>query len=102
MLQKSMGSMTFSMTVSVGSSWKNWNTTPMVFPRHTASWFSLSLCTGVPSMTTVPELGRSMPVIMLMSVVLPLPDLPMSPMNSPASTSRLIPRSAVNGTSPVS
>ena len=43
-----------------------------------------------------------MPVIMLMSVVLPLPDLPMSPMNSPVSTSRSMPRRAVKGTSPVS
>ena len=84
-----MGSMTFSSTVSVGSSWKNWKTTPMVLPRQIASWFSLSLCTGVPSMTTSPEVGRSMPVIMLMSVDLPLPDLPIMPTNSPSPTSRL-------------
>ena len=43
-----------------------------------------------------------MPVIMLMSVVLPDPDLPMSPTNSPVLTCRFTPRSAVNGTSPVS
>ena len=95
--------MTFSTTVSVGSSWKNWNTTPMVLPRHIGELVLVeSAWTGVPSITTVPDVGRSMPVIMLMSVVLPLPDLPISPMNSPAPTLRLMPRSAVNGTSPES
>ena len=94
--------MTFSITVSVGSNWKNWNTTPIVLPRQMASWFSLSPCTGVPPTTTWPDVGWSMPVIMLMSVVLPEPDLPMSPMNSPVLTSRLTPLSAVKGISPVS
>ena len=94
--------MTFSITVSVGSSWKNWKTTPIVRPRHTASRFSDSAWTGVPSITTSPPVGRSMPVIMLMSVVLPEPDFPMSPTNSPGRTSRSTPLSAVNGTSPVS
>ena len=85
MLQKSIGSMTFSTTVSVGSSWKNWKTTPMLRPRQMASWPSRSLCTGVPATTTSPGVGRSMPVIMLISVVLPLPDLPITATNSPAS-----------------
>ena len=33
---KSIGSITFSTTVSVGSSWKNWKMTPTVRPRHSA------------------------------------------------------------------
>ena len=33
---KSIGSITFSTTVSVGSSWKNWKITPIVRPRHSA------------------------------------------------------------------
>ena len=69
--------------VRVGRSWKNWKTTPMFRPRHLASAFSPSACTGVSPTITSPEVGWSMPVIMLMSVVLPLPDLPMSPTNSP-------------------
>ena len=36
MLQKSMGSMTFSMQESMGRSWKNWKMTPMLRPRHSA------------------------------------------------------------------
>ena len=31
---KSIGSITFSATVSVGRSWKNWNTIPTLRPRH--------------------------------------------------------------------
>ena len=45
----------------------------------------------VPPTTTSPAVGRSMPVIMLISVDLPLPDLPMMPTNSPAWNSTLIP-----------
>ena len=33
---KSIGSITFSTTVRVGSSWKNWKITPIVRPRHSA------------------------------------------------------------------
>ena len=43
----------------------------------------------------IPEVGRSIPVIMLMSD-LPLPDFPMTATNSPGSTCRSIPLSAVN------
>lgn len=33
---KSIGSITFSTTVRVGRSWKNWKITPTVRPRHSA------------------------------------------------------------------
>ena len=75
--QKSIGSITFSTTVSVGSSWKNWKTTPTVRPRHCAIRLSPRACDGpCRRRRTSPDVGRSMPVIMFMSVDLPLPDLP--------------------------
>ena len=55
-------------------------------PRQRARPFSLSLCTGWPSTITLPAVGRSMPVIMLSIVDLPLPDGPMIATNSPAFT----------------
>ena len=101
--QKSIGSMTFSAMVSVGSSWKNWNTTPMVFPRQRASRFSSSSCTGVPSTTTEPEVGRSMPVTMFTERRLARPRLA-DQADELAGVHRRGPRtrSASNGTSPVS
>jgi len=68
----------------MGSSWKNWNTMPRFLPRQRAMALSERVCTGVWLTQTSPEVGRSMPVIMLMRVVLPLPDLPMTLTNSPA------------------
>ena len=48
-------------------------------------------------MTTDPDVGRSMPVIMFISVDLPEPDRPTTAMNSPASTWRLTDLRARNG-----
>ena len=87
--QNSMGSTTLSSNEIVGSSWKNWKTTPTDRPRHCAVAPSLRSCTAVPSIQTSPLDGRSMPVIMLTSVLLPLPDFPITATNSPAPTSRL-------------
>jgi hypothetical protein len=99
MPQKSIGSMMFSSSESMGRSWKNWKTMPRLRPRHAASRLSLSLSTRVSPTYTSPSLGRSMPVSMLIRVDLPLPDLPMMPTNSPASNSASIPFKIV--TSPV-
>ena len=44
---KSIGSMTFSAAVSVGSSWKNWKTMPTARPRHADSARSDSVCSAV-------------------------------------------------------
>ena len=96
--QKSIGSMTFSRAVSVGSSWKNWKTMPDRRPRHAASRSWPSSWTAVPPTVTDPAVGRSMPATMFSSVDLPLPDLPTMATNSPASISRSTPRSA--GTAP--
>ena len=74
--EKSSGSIAFSSAVSVGSSWKNWKTTPTRRPRQIASSSSLISSIRRPSTVTVPADGRSMPVIMFMIVDLPLPDGP--------------------------
>ena len=82
--QKSIGSITFSTTVSVGSSWKNWKMTPTVRPRHCAIRLSVSVSRGPCRRPRPrPTVGRSMPVIMFISVDLPQPDLPTIATNSP-------------------
>ncbi len=92
-----MGSMTFSTTVRVGRSWKNWKMTPTVRPRQTAVWPSERWLRWVPPTQTSPCVARSIPVIMFMSVDLPEPDLPTTARNSPESTWRSMSRSARNG-----
>ena len=61
---------------------------PTHWPRQRARPFSLSLCTGWPSTITSPAVGRSMPVIILSRVDLPLPEGPTIATNSPAFTWR--------------
>ena len=97
----SIGNMAFSSAVSVGSSWKNWNTIPTRTPRQAASssWPISSI--RRPSTTTRPLLGRSMPVTMLRIVDLPLPDDPTIETISPCPICRSTPRSAGNSTEPV-
>ena len=92
-----MGSITFSITLRVGKSWKNWKMMPTVRPRQGANCPSFKAWIAVSPMNTWPVVGRSMPVIMLISVDLPLPDLPITATNSPRSTCRLISLSALNG-----
>jgi AcrR family transcriptional regulator len=58
-LQKSIGKTTFSATVRVGSSWKNWKTTPTLRPRQIASCSCERAWTGVPAISTSPLVGRS-------------------------------------------
>jgi hypothetical protein len=81
----------------VGSSWKNWNTSPIDLPRHEASREPRSRSTRCPSTVTDPAVGSSIPASRLSRVVLPLPERPTTATNSPPATSRLIPSSAVNG-----
>ena len=56
--------------------------------------FRVSVATSKPNTRAVPLLGSSSVVRILMSVVLPAPFGPSSPMNSPGPTSRSIPSSA--------
>ena len=95
-LAKSIGSMTFSITVRVGSNWKNWNTNPMHRPRHSASADSDSEVMVLPPTIISPLVGRSMPAIRFSRVVLPLPDRPTIATKSPYAISRLRRSSALN------
>ncbi len=98
--QKSIGSMTLSTSRRVGSSWKNWNTTPTVRPRQAAAAFSDSADTSTSPTTTRPAVGRSIPAIMFNRVDLPDPEGPTTATNSPAPKVRSTASSAVNGTAP--
>jgi len=91
---RSSGSVAFSTAVSVGISWKNWKTMPMVRPRQTASCSSVIWSRRLPLTVTVPAVGLSMPAIRLMIVVLPLPDGPVIATISPAAMARSTPSSA--------
>ena len=66
---------------------------PMLRERHLASGLGLSLAMSWSPTTTLPEVGRSMPPIRLRSVVLPLPDGPMSAAKSPSATVSVSPSS---------
>src|SRR5215207_3083785 len=61
---------------------------PRLRPRQAAIWPSLSVWTGTAPTITSPDVGRSMPVTMLIRVDLPLPDLPMIATNWPRSICR--------------
>ena len=49
---------TFSIAVNSGSRWWNWNTKPIFVLRNFEICLSESICTGVPSIITSPEVGR--------------------------------------------
>ena len=93
--------MAFSTAVSVGMSWKNWKTMPMVRPRHTASCSSVIWSSRLPRTVTVPAVGRSMPAMRLMMVLFPLPDGPVIATISPAEMARSTPFSARNEIRPL-
>jgi hypothetical protein len=93
--------MTFSATVSVGSSWKNWNTTPTVRPRQAASLFSLRSPNTVPPTSMRPDVARSMPATRFSNVDFPDPDRPTMATNSPGQALRSTPRSASNIAEPL-
>jgi len=90
----------FSSAVSIGSRLKNWKTKPMCRRRSFVRWLSLSEVISVPSMATVPAVGRSRPARMCMSVDLPEPDGPMTAVSWPRPISSETPRSASTATSP--
>ena len=87
--------------MSVGISWKNWKTIPMVRPRQTASCSSLIWSSLLPATVTVPAVDRSMPAMRLMMVDLPLPDGPVIATISPAAMARSTPLSAGKPTFPL-
>ena len=78
-----MGSITFSRTVSVGSSPKCWKTKPTFSRRRRVSAPSDSPAAGLPSRTRLPDVGVSIQPSRCSSVVLPAPDGPTMAANSP-------------------
>ena len=75
---------------------------PMVWPRQTASCSSVIWSSRLPLTVTVPAVGRSMPAMRLMMVVLPLPDGPVIATISPLAMARSTPFSARNRPPPTS
>ena len=73
---------------------------PTYSPRQVARSFSLIRCTSRPVTMISPSEGRSMPVIILSRVDLPLPDGPTIETNSPGFTCNEIPFRTVISVSP--
>ena len=90
----------FSSAVRTGSRLKNWNTKPTWRRRRSVSSRSPIVVISRSSTATCPEVGRSSPARMCMSVDLPEPEGPMTAVNWPAGTSRDTPPSACTAASP--
>src|SRR5216684_3755180 len=73
---------------------------PILRVRQDASWASFMRETHCPPIQTSPRSGLSRPAMRLSSVVLPDPDGPMMPRNSPSATSRLRLRKTVISSPP--
>src|SRR6516165_7846884 len=73
---------------------------PILRVRQEASWASFMRETHCPPIQTSPRSGLSRPAMRLSSVVLPEPDGPMMPRNSPSATSRLRLRKTVISSPP--
>jgi hypothetical protein len=97
---RSRGSVTFSSAVSIGKRLKNWKMKPMWLRRRSVSCWSPIPVMSVPSMDTLPEVGRSRPARMCMSVDLPEPDGPMTAVSCPFTMSSETPFSASTAVSP--
>ena len=77
----------FSSAVRTGIRLKNWKMKPSLSRRSLVRSASSSAVISVPSSTTVPEVGRSSPARMCISVDLPEPDGPMIAVKRPRSKS---------------
>src|SRR5262249_6866462 len=91
----SSGYSTFSYAVSTGMRLNVWKTNPSLRARRSARRPADSVATGSPSIWTSPDVGVSRQPMRFSSVVLPLPDGPAIARNSPRSTVRETPASAV-------
>ena len=90
------GSSTFSSAVRTGIRLKNWKTKPSLSRRSRVSSASSRPVISSPSSVTVPEVGRSSPARMCISVDLPEPDGPMIALKRPRSNPTLTPGERVN------
>src|SRR5207249_6782636 len=97
----SAGTMTFSNTVRFERRLKNWKTNPTCERRYRASWLSFARVRSMPSTTMRPEVARSRPATRLSSVDFPLPDAPMTAVNSPAAICSVTSSSATVRAPPV-
>ena len=73
----------FSSAVSIGSRLKNWKTKPMCSRRSFVSSVSPRSVISVPAISTVPDVGRSSPARMCISVDFPEPDGPITAVSAP-------------------
>lgn len=85
----SRGRATFSPMVRVEIRLKRWKTTPMCLRRSSAVFLSFMVAVLMPSMRTVPWLGRWRRPATLSRVDLPEPEGPMMARSSPGSTCML-------------
>ena len=84
----------FSKAVRVSSRLQSWKMKPSRSRRNFASSLPFNFVSSRPSMTMEPEVGRSMVDTQLRRVVLPDPEGPITPTNSPASRDRDTPSRA--------
>src|SRR6267154_6821550 len=97
----SSGTCTFSSAVSVGISWKLWNTKPTFSPRSLARSFSDSFPRSDSSRSTVPRVGVSRPARRPRRVVLPLPEGPTIATKAPCGIVNVTSRSTASFCSPL-
>jgi len=90
----------FSSAVSTGIRLKNWKMKPSLSRRSLVRSPSSRPEISVPSSCTVPEVGRSRPARMCMSVDLPEPDGPMIALKRPRSKETDTPSRASTAASP--
>src|SRR5205823_3633950 len=79
---------------------KNWKTKPKLSRRSWVRWVSSREVSETPSTSTSPDVGRSSPARMCMSVDLPDPDGPMIAVKRPRSKSTVTPARASTAASP--
>lgn len=85
----------FSNPVIVSKRLESWKMNPRSSRRNRASWRLFIPVMSRPPITMRPDVARSIVAMQLSSVVLPDPDGPMMATNSPDSTSKLTPASAL-------
>ena len=90
----------FSSAFSTGSRLKVWKMKPIRSRRSWVSSLSSSPVSSIPSTRTVPEVGRSRPASVCISVDLPEPEGPMIAAKRPVGKPTLTPASASTAASP--
>ena len=88
MPDSSSGTAMFCATVSVGSTWKAWNTKPMLAARSAARAVSSrrTMSRASRPIRIAPRSAGSSPAMQLSKVLLPTPDSPTRATISPAAT----------------